>query len=89
LIGSVAHLLDYCWQEEGERVNGAKTSHADEHVDVDFPVFDCLQNVFEGESIGEVSVIDSQPAFDFFTLVFGKELGSVGGFLLASFIKVS
>jgi hypothetical protein len=49
-------------------------------VDVDFPVFDCLQNVFEGESIGEVSVIDSQPAFDFFTLVFGKELGSVGVF---------
>jgi hypothetical protein len=77
LIGSISHLLDDCWQEERERINGAETSHTDEHVDVDFPVFDGLQNVFVSEGVGEVPVVDGQAAFDFFALVFSEEFRSV------------
>jgi hypothetical protein len=86
LIRSISHILDDCWQEEGEGVNGAEASHADEHVDVDFPIFDSLQDVFVSECVGEVSVVDSQAALDFFALVFGEEFGSVEA-VLALFVN--
>lgn len=46
-------------------------------MDVYFPVFDGLEDVFVGEGVGEVAVVGGEAAFDFLALVVFEEFRSV------------
>ena len=52
IIGRVTHVLDDRRKEKRERVNRAEASHANKHVNIDFPVLDGLPHVFNVEVVG-------------------------------------
>jgi hypothetical protein len=57
VVGRVAHVLDDGGEKESEGVDGAEAGQADEHKDVDLPVFDSLPYVLHVEVVGEVAAI--------------------------------
>ena len=71
------YSLDDGWQEQGKAVDRTEASHADEHEDVDLPVFDGLPDVFGIKVIREVPVILIETALDFLALFCGQESSTV------------
>lgn len=85
LVGGVSHVLDDGGEEEGEGVDGAETSHADQHVDVDFPVLDGLPDIFHVEVVGETAVVGGKTTHDFNAFWLAEKLGSI--IFIVSFIS--
>lgn len=76
VVCGVAHVFDDRGEEECEGVNGAKAGHANEHVDIHFPVTEGLVNVFDVEVIGEVAMVRLKAALDFGAFLVGEELST-------------
>lgn len=61
--------IAYCREEQGEGVDGTEASHANQHVDIDFPVFESLVDIFHVEIVSQMASIFSQPTLHFGALL--------------------
>jgi hypothetical protein len=75
---AVAHVLDDGGEEERDGVEGSIDSDRDEHVHIDLPVLECLEEIFEIELVGEPGSVVFESALDFHPFGLCEKFGSIG-----------
>ena len=77
VVCRVSHILDNRRKEKCEAVYRAKPGHANEHVDINLPVFDGLPDILRVEVVGEMAGVGLEATFYFFALFWGEKCGTV------------
>ena len=74
----MAHSSNDSWKEERKGVKWGVDADGDQHVDVNFPVFDGVEEILRVELICQASPIELQTTVDFILLLLSKKLCCFG-----------